>query len=211
MPDLMRVRTVFEYGAGSPGLMTQYFGNDTGSYNDADAQVAVDRVRDAMITAPALWPPSFTWTIQGDVDVLADTTGVVSSHHGVTSRTGLGTNTGSLGPLPVGILLQSHTGAYVGGHRLIGRTYFVPIAAGATDGPVVPDAWRGSVLDTGNALLAAGLTFVVPYVWSRPRPATAVGPHRPAGAARAARVGSSAKVTSYSVPAKWAILTSRRD
>jgi hypothetical protein len=48
-------------------------------------------------------------------------------------------------------------------------------------------------------------------VWSRPRPATAIGPGRPAGPARAARVGSAAQATSCSVSPKFAVLRSRRD
>lgn len=211
MADLMRVRTVFAYGAGSPGLMTQYFGNELRSYNDADAQVAVDRVRDALNTLPVLWPTSFSWLIQGGVDVLNDETGEVTSHHGVTDRTGVGTHTGGLGPLPVGVLLRSLTSTYIGGHRLSGRTFLAPVASQYTSTPTVQADITAGVIGIGDALLAAGLTLIFPYVWSRPRPATAVGPHRPAGAARSPRAGSSARVTSYTSPPEFVVLRSRRD
>jgi hypothetical protein len=211
---IMRVRTVFTYGAGSPGLMTHYFSNGTGvdfSPSEADAQVAVDRVRDMMLTSPTIWPTSFTWGVSGEVDVLLDTTGEVQDQLGVTARSGAGTNTFPLGPLPVGLLLVASTNAFVSGRRLRGRTYFVPVNAGSVTTAAPTAGTKEAVVACGNALLAEGTTGIFPVVWSRPRPATAVGPHRPAGPARAARVGSSARAVSYSTPSKFVVLTSRRD
>lgn len=211
MPNLMRVRTVFEYGTGAPGLMTHYLGNDGGEYNDADAQVAVDRVMNALIAIEHLWPAGFFWQVTSDVDVLKDTDGEVLQQLAATARNGAGVAGGGLGPLPVGVLLKSTTNAFVSGRRLTGRTYFVPIAAESTNF-AVPSAATRAVVDTfGTAMLDSGLTLVSPFCWSRPRPATAVGPGRPAGPARLARIGSSARITGYTTSGKYAVLTSRRD
>lgn len=207
----MRVRTVFNYGLGSPGLMTHYFADSTGPVNDVSAQLAVDRVRDAMLTTPNLWPTSFAWVVGGDVDVLEDTTGEVTDELAATQRTGAGASTNTYGPLPVGLLLKSRTNAFVSGRRLVGRTYFVPIQAALTAAASVSGGLQGDVTAIGDALLDAGTTTVFPVVWNRPRPATAVGPHRPAGPARAERSGSSAPVVSYSCSSKYVVLTSRRD
>lgn len=211
MPNLMRVRTVFEYGAGSPGLMTQYFGNDAGDYNDADAQVAVNRVRDGLATSPTLFPPSFGWTVTGEVDVIDDVSGEVQSQLAADEAVDVGTCGTGVGPLPVGLLLKARSDSFVSGHRLVGRTYLVPVCRTVLDGGSPNSGTMAAVKAIGDAFLTPGLTLIFPYVWSRPRPATAVGPHRPAGPARAARDGSSARVTSYACSPKFVILTSRRD
>lgn len=211
MANLMRVRTVFTYGAGSPGLMTNYFGRSAGAADAAAAQVAVDRVRDALATSPTLWPTTMTWSISGDVDVIEDSTGEIQDQLAATPRTGAGTSTFALGPLPVGVLLKSRTDAYVDGRRLTGRTYFVPINSGSSTTASPNAGLMTAVTAIGTALLNAGLTNVEPYVWSRPREATEVGPGRPAGPARAARAGSSAEAVSFSCSPKYVVLTSRRD
>lgn len=211
MTLLMRVRTVFAYGAGSPGLMTNYLGKGEVEINGSDAQVAVDRVRDALQASPNIWPTTFAWSVAGEVDVLDDATGEVTTQMAATPRNGAGSGTGGLGPLPVGLLLKARTDSFVSGRRLIGRTYFVPVQATLTTTAVPSTGTRDAVVLVGTAMLNAGLTQVLPYVWSRPRPATAVGPGRPAGPAREARVGSSAPVVSYSCPPNYVVLTSRRD
>lgn len=211
MPNLLRVRTVLNYGLGGPGLMTNYFGNELGDYNDADAQVAVDRVRDSLIAAQAIFTTGQSWVISGEVDKLSDVTGEVSAQYGVTARTGTGTTSIPIGPLPLGLLVRLKTDAFVSGRRLVGRQFFVPIQSFETayaqprsNAKVITDAY-------GTALQDEGLTLLFPYVWSRPRPATAVGPGRPAGPAREFRAGSSAPVTSTSTSPNWVVLTSRRD
>lgn len=211
MPNLLRVRTVFTYGAGSPGLMTQYFGNELGDYNEADAQVAVNRVRDAMLTSPNLWPTAFQWEVSGDVDIIQEADGEVVDALGVDLASGAGTSTNEFGPLPVGVLLRSRTDTFVDGRRLVGRTYFVPVQNEIVNVPAPDSGTRTAVAAIGDALNDAGLTLLFPYVWSRPRPATAVGPGRPAGPARSARAGSSARATQFSCSPKFVVLTSRRD
>lgn len=211
MTDIMRVRTVFAYGEGSPGLMTHYFDREGTTLDDESAQLGVDRVRDAILSAQNLWTTSTTLTVQGDVDVLDDATGEVTNQLGATPRSLAGTTAGALGPLPVGLLLKASTNAFVSGRRLIGRTYFVPVNAFLTAAASVPSGTQGTVTAFGTALMNAGLTQVHPRVWSRPRPATDVGPGRPAGPARSARAGSSAVAVAYSCSSKYVVLTSRRD
>jgi hypothetical protein len=211
MTSLMRVRTVFDYGQGGPGLMTHYFQRGGAEPTNTDAQNAANRVRDMLLTAPNLFPTNFQWTVQGNVDVLDDSNGEVSTTLVADPTTGAGTNTSGLGPLAIGLLLKNSTDTFIQGRRLVGRTYLVPIARNLIDGSLPSSATRAAVVTLGDALRANGTTFVAPFVWSRPRPATAVGPHRPAGAARAFRAGSSAAMVSSSCPAEWVVLRSRRD
>lgn len=211
MTQLVRVRTTLNYGLGGPGLMTNYFGRSAGTWDEDNAQVAVDRVRDALIAAQGIFTTAQSWVISGEVDELTDTTGEVTGQFGVTARTGAGTTVVAIGPLPVGMLVRLKTDQFVSGRRLVGRQFFVPIqsfetayAQPRTNAKVITDAY-------GTELLDAGLTQVEPYVWSRPRPATEVGPGRPAGPAREFRAGSSAEVTSTATSPNWVVLTSRRD
>lgn len=211
MTQIMRVRTVFTYGAGSPGLMTNYFNHSSNSPNSEAAQNAVNRVRDGLLASPNLWPTTFSWLVQGDVDIIEDTTGNVDNSYGVTQATGAGTSTNGLGPLPVGLLLRARTNTFVSGRRLMGRTFLVPVQSALTAAPVPSSGTRDAVVLMGTELSDAGATGVDPVVWSRPRPATEVGPGRPAGPARAARDGSHAEVVSWDCPAQYVVLTSRRD
>jgi len=164
-----------------------------------------------LLTMPTMWPAGWVSTVQGDVEILNDATGEVVGAEAATGAFVNGTAGGGLGPLAVGLLMVLNTGAFVSGRRLRGRTFIVPCSAAAANAPKPSDATRATVVTMGNALLAAGTTGVFPVVWSRPRLATAVGPGRPDGPARAARAGSSADVTTISCPAKFVVLTSRRD
>lgn len=211
MPALLRVRTVFNYGLGGPGLMTGYFGRESGVYTTDDAQIAVDRVRDSLIACAGIFTTAQSWVISGEVDKVTDTDGEVTAQYGVTPRTGAGSTAIALGPLPVGMLLRLKTDAFVSGRRLVGRMFFVPISSYETAFASPRDSAKAIVQAYGTALQAAGGTGIDAYVWSRPRPATEVGPGRPAGPARAFRAGSSAKVTSTMVAPQYAVLTSRRD
>lgn len=211
MSSIMRVRTVITYGEGSPGLMTHYFKQSDNIFSTASAQLSIDRVRDSIIAAQNIWTTGTTFTISGDVDVLEDSDGETQLTLAATQRTLNGTTGQPLGPLAIGLLLKAKTDVFVSGHRLKGRTYFVPVNNALTTSATVPSGTQGTVTAFGTAMLNAGTTDVHPVVWSRPRPATAVGPGRPAGPAREARAGSSAEVTSYSCSPKFVVLTSRRD
>jgi hypothetical protein len=211
MSNIIRVRTRLEYGLGSPGLMTNYFRTPSETYADSDAQLGVDRVRDALAAGTGLFPPALTFRVLGDVDVLDDVNGDNVNHLVATERTFNGTGPGGLGPLAVGLLMRLKTDAYVDGRRLVGRTYFVPIAGSLTTAPVVPSSMTDALKAIGDALMDTGVATLVPVIWSRPRPATAVGPHRPAGRARDFRAGSSAEVSSASGSTQYVVMTSRRD
>lgn len=207
----MRVRTVFNYGSGSPGLMTNYFDAPVDDPAESHAQSAVTRVKNAMNTSPNLWPTTFTWEVQGQVDVLLDSTGEAVGAFSVPPETGAGGSPSPLGALPVGLLLRMHTASFVSGRRLVGRTYLVPVVSVVTASAAPNPGTMAAVKAMGDALLDAGITDVHPRVWSRPRPATPVGPKAPAGPARLARSGSSASVQFTSCSSKFVVLTSRRD
>lgn len=207
----MRVRTQLNYGLGSPGLMTHYFGTDDTAYSEIEAQLAIDRVRDAFSISLQLFPPQLAFQVLSQVDVIRPSDGEVQDSLTGTERNFVGTNASGLGPLAIGLLLKLRTNTFIQGHRLVGRTFLVPIAGNLTTAPVVPTSMTDAVVAIGNALNDSGINAIDNYVWSRPRPATAVGPGRPAGPARLARAGSRAKVTSYGSSTKYVVMTSRRD
>lgn len=212
MTEILRVRTVFTGFTGAPGLMTTYFRNPTAVWNPGDEQLALDRIKDAFTGRHANFPFIWKWGTQGQVDILEDTTGQVTGSLFGTPSGGAGASAVSgLAPVASGVLVRWLTSNYVGGRRIVGKTYLVPVGNNtpAPDGTLTLgahtefDAW-------GAAMLNKGATALQMVVWSRPRPARAAGPSgKPT--AQAARAGSSWFVTSAISNSNMCILTSRRD
>lgn len=183
---------------GGPGLMTQYFSPAVAGFNEAIAQLAVDRVRDALLAGAELWPSSFSFQVEGTVDELDEATGQLVDSLTVTSRTVAGTGTGSnMGPAPAGAVVVWKTGEIKAGKRVQGRTFLVPLLSTAyqQDGTLNANILT-SAGEFAAAMNDAGATDLVHVVWSRPRPGLA---------------GSKHGITGYSVADKVAVLRSRRD
>lgn len=183
---------------GSPGLMTQYFSPAVAGFNEALAQLAVDRVRDAMQAGASLWPSSFTWSIDGTVDELDEADGQLLDSLTVTPRSGAGSEAGGAwGPTPVGVCVTWKTADVKAGNRVSGRTFLVPICSVnfQADGSPAPEASTKAAAFAA-AMNDAGATDLVHVVWARPR--TGV-------------VGTKHGITGYSIRDKYAVLTSRRD
>ena len=212
MPELMRVRTVFAGFSGAPGLMTQYFRGAVAPVSPSLAQLAIDRVKDAFTARHANFPVAWTWATQPQVDVLDDATGEVINSYTPTASNGAGTSSVSgYAPIASGVLVRWLTGAFVGGHRVVGKTYLVPTgnntmeANGTLSSGALTEynAW-------GAAMLNAGASDCLLHIWSRPRKARAAGPgNKPT--AQTARTGSSYPVTAAITNDKMCVLTSRRD
>ena len=210
--DILRVRTVFTGFSGAPGLMTHYFRKTDPGLASTDAQLAVDRVRDAFVARHSNLPVAFRWTTSGQVDTLDDATGQVNFSWTATPSTGTGVSgTSGYGPIASGVLIKWQTNAFVSGRRVVGKTFLVPVGNNNADldgtltaGALVEwNAWAAAMLNEG----ATGLHLVC---WSRPRLARAVGP---GGKPKAltARAGSSYVITSGAANDKMCVLTSRRD
>jgi hypothetical protein len=141
------------------------------------------------ILGPAL-PAGVTINIPNNGKTIDLATGQANGtwSHG-TAQTVTGTNTTQTLQAS-GLVFNWHTGYYVGGRELRGKTFIVPICANIfnPNGTLVT-SWKTNVANAAAALVAA---TAQPIVWSRARNTTA-------------------SITSGAVPDKQVVLRSRRD
>lgn len=196
--SIFRVKAVLTGFSGGPGLMYQYFSPAVAGFNEALAQLAVDRVRDACQTGNLLWPMSLTWSIDGTVDEINEANGDLVDSLTVTARSVGGNVAGSsVGPAPAGAVVNWKTAEIKRGRRVAGRTFLVPLAAGLFEANGTLTA--AAIAEAGEfaaAMNDAGATDLVHVVWSRP--VLGVG-------------GTKHGITGYTIPDKVAVLRSRRD
>lgn len=205
--EMYRVRAATSGWSGGPGLNTFYFGpaGFLEITSAEDAQLCVDRVRDAFLAANLLYPPQTTCVVSGQVDILESSTGELITTYAVANAAP-GPFTGQIGynPIVTMLLLKLSTNDIMHGHRVKGRSFLGPTATGLNaDG--TPDA--GLIAEAnafGTSLLDVGIGNGPPLVvWHRPKFAPVTHER--------VRDGDRAKVISTSVPDKFAVLTSRRD
>lgn len=207
---MYRVRSVWSGGVGLPGYTNFYWSSigDDGVINVADALVNVKAFWEAI---KGLLPPVLRIDVDNNVDVLDPVTGNLTS---VITRTEGGTVTPVANSAldgysaPSGACVTWSTPDFVGGHRVKGRTFLVPLSKAVFD---TTGSIQTGNLDTIRAaalgLYTKGVTGTADMViWHRPRKANplAVPPV-------AAAPGSQHLVNGHSVADKAAILTSRRD
>lgn len=157
MADVARIRVVLSTGVGGAGVATYYC-------DPADLGG-----RTALGTFYTAWgagmPPVFTWNIPASGDTIESTTGTLTG--GWTSGSTItGTATGSSAYAGgTGTYIRWDTGAVVGGRRLRGRTFMVPMSAATYDGNGnIVDATLAS-LQTATNTLVTNSSFVI---WHRP-------------------------------------------
>lgn len=200
----MRVKIRWSGFTGAPGYTVLHYrdfdaaGGGGGNVTAASAQGAADRASSFASQIRSLVPSIVTMAVENDVDVLEDTTGELVTSFGVTgalSFTGSGAGAFSA---PVGAVVNWRTGGVRNGRRVRGRSFIVPLAAGAfgTDGQLLP----ASVTTLQTAATAAVNQTGTPDLGVYARP-TAVG----------ATDGAWFVATSASVPRLGAVLRSRRD
>lgn len=171
MVHIMRVRAVSTGYAGSPGLNTFYFQTPTlADPVTADATTVVARVRAAFMTARALWPPAWTLTTQGVVDVFDATTGdLVDSLTGTGVAVVNGLTGSAFGPLPAAICANIRTLSFIAGRRVQGRAFLSPLASGG-DADGSPTATQMTLATTLiSDLRAFGTGGPELIVWHRPK------------------------------------------
>jgi len=213
MAFIARVRAASTGWGGGPGLNTFYFvGNSSGTDVDPDADAAdlcVERVQAAFAAGLTLYPSSWQVTVSPVVDVLNPVDGELQDSFSVSPPAAQAGSGGSaFGPTPTMLLLQLRTSTFLDGSRVQGRAFIGPIIpTGDNDGTPNSGA-LGAGVDMGEALQDAGIGPSNPalVVWRRPR--VAVPEATPPVTAR---VGSYGRVTSITVPNKYAVLRSRRD
>lgn len=204
---MLRVRVASTGYQGAPGLSTFYFSPSSETIGEASDVCA--RVRTFFASLVSKTPTNVTYKISPQVDVVAPVTGLVTGSLIVTpepaSLNGTAMAVNTL-PFQVAYLIQWRSSVFLAGRRLVGHTFFSPVAAAANNG--VPSAGEAEAIRlAGVALLGpGGPTDVNLVVWRRPRKA---GSGK--GGLLTARPGDTAPVTTVSVPLKFATLNSRRD
>lgn len=204
MPDIGRVRVVFDGFKGGPGVATHYFSVD-GSTSWADQkQPIADGIIGAYATIQELFPAAMTITVQDEIDILEEEDGEIVTTVVVDGGTLNGSGTGGFGPIAAGMAVTWLTAGVVAGRHVKGRTYLVPmdVSTVQVDGSPTSEA-LDACAEYGSTLIAVDGGNADLVVWSRPRRAVIDGP--------ITTVGSHHKVLSADVADKFAVLRSRRD
>lgn len=198
MVDLSRVRVLLTGFPGGPGVSTFYF---------LDTATALPSLYSMYLNIAPRLPSDVTVTIDPSGDKISSVTGEITGAWGGDPQAQVvGSDAGVYGAAQGG-LITWETNTILDKHRVRGRTFFVPLVGSSffTNGSLAPSA----VAD----LRSVGASFVISQsssfvIWHRPFKGSAATATRPA---RAPHVGGFGLVTGHSVPAKGAILRSRRD
>lgn len=193
---ICRVTTTMTGFSGAPGYWRHYFKDISGLVGPAMPQLCVDRVRDAVLAAGALFSSSVTYNVSGLVDEIDESTGQITGQDSVTGRVQIGGAAGGLGPIVVGLVAQYNTNDFVNGRRIRGRSFLNPIRSFYTASSAPQATELGLASAFASALDNPGATTVRFGVYTRPK-----------GNAP----GAWHDVTNTNVPAKWTVLRSRRD
>lgn len=122
MAEIFRIRTTWQGVAGTPYYTNLYF-TDTGT--NGPPLAAASAVDTMFENIAGNISNGLDWTVEGDVPVIDDATGILTGSWGVGNRFGNGTNVSELLPRQAQGMIRWETGVVVGGRRLRGRT-FVP-------------------------------------------------------------------------------------
>lgn len=198
MAQMHRVRTGMTGKPGSPGVATMYF------YN---LNTALASVRAFWVAVAPIMPTGLSLQVESVGDIIDDATGDLVGAFSKPAVAPVVATGAGVYAAPVGAVINWHTETIADSHRVRGKTFIVPLHGEAFD-------IDGSLAATTVGYLAAAaqalqfeqsLDFVV---WHRPYAGRAATPTLPA---KLAHLGSSALVTSSSVPDKAVVLRSRRD
>lgn len=198
MPDVARIRVTWT-GAPvtGPGVSTFYLNSSVTAGWPAALMTLFTALKNNV-------PPGITWTIPGDADILDMATGVLKT---TNSPGGGGTIVSNGSPADykpgVGARIRWNTTGVVGGRRVKGTTFVVPLYASEIPNGVLNPLTASSWTTAANAY--KNTTGIVPAIYSRPRPARTVK-----GVSHPARDGSIANITSVAVPSTLSWLRTRR-
>jgi len=203
MANIQRFRVTWAGLTGLPGVSTFYV---------ADGATAMAPIRAYFDALKAFVASGVVWSFPSGGDILEETTGALTGAWAATPAANVNATGVGVFSAPSGFSVKWLTTSIVNGHRVTGRTYFVPAARDAYDA-------LGTLNDTIIAPInAAGATMIASMptnllVWSRPREAFPAwtdkfGNSHPAVTAAS---GLAVIATSSAVSDKAAVLTSRRD
>lgn len=193
--EMLRVQSVWTGFSGAPGYTDHYFPvTDPPSAALTGARANVFAFWNAI---KQFLPTVVTITVDTDVDQVNSADGSLTQIlAGAGTLTVQGTSSGTRYAAPTGASVTWNTGAVYHGHRVVGRTFIVPVTTDnfAGDGTLDVDILTG--IGSAAAALANPTDGPGLVVWSRP------GTKGP---------GAFFDVVSARVPDQAAILRSRRD
>ena len=170
MATIMRVRATLNYGAGGPGVGTFYFTGSVATPVTADATDVVGRVRAFYAALAAQLGTNMSVSVQGSVDTLEDSTGVLNGGLVVTPPAILaGTGIAPYLPVTNCLVVRLTTNTIVGTRRLEGRSYVGPLSGAAASSGLVPTTAAGTAANTAVNALLTGATASFAVVWHRPK------------------------------------------
>jgi len=195
--EIAQVRVTWDYPHGSPGVSTLHFRKSTSSQWSELANQTVAFVLAAFDEFRAFFPTDLEYTVQGEIDILEDTTGELQYTINGTSVAHSGTDTSGFAPSPAGISVRYLTDGVNSGVRVRGRTYLVPVGNSCVDTDGTPTSGAITAAQAfGDAMVSVG-SYVRQVIYSRKSAKNATG--------------SSYDTTTASVKDQFAVLRSRRD
>lgn len=204
MVEIARIRTVSDYGAGSPGVATHFFTKTNPVGWDYFVPGLVVHIQAAYAELAAITPSSMTFETQGAADILESTTGELVMSISSADDSMVGTATDLFGPLAAGLCVTWRTAGIVNSHHVRGRTFLVPVWSGAVQADGTPSSGSVGLAEDFAAAMIATPTNTQAVVWSRPV-------KDPANPGEFLRLGSAHEMTVGTVKDSFAILRSRRD
>lgn len=191
---ITRITAVWQGFRGSPGYSNFFFGGAPSSPEDAAA--AARAVRSFFFSARSQLPVGVSISIPAVADVIDEASGNITAQVDFEAPTSVeGSGSGGYSAAS-GAVVNWNTAAYRNGRRVRGRTFLVPLAAGAYDSNGDLSGGALTMIRGATAHLTSGASVMPFVVWSRPG--------RGSG-------GSAEPVTSATVPDLGAVLRSRRD
>lgn len=157
---MYRVRTVFTGVTGSPWVSTAFFGEGSGT-----GQQAATAVGAFWSSVDSLMEVSVSWSTLADVEIVDASTGQVTGVVNTTPVTGGGVAATTGLPVATQALVRWRTGVYVGGREIRGR-WFIPGLATTANTDGAPSSTVLSTVNTAAATLLADANADL-EVWSR--------------------------------------------
>jgi hypothetical protein len=178
-------------------------------YSQSGTVPNLSTLRLGLANLSAILPTGVTLQIENQGDSIETDGGAIDGSWSTSAQAAVVGAAGGAYASPTGAVITWLTDEIHGRRHLKGRTFFVPLAASAygSNGSLLAGATT-ALQGVGNGLLAAG-TGAKYCVWGRP-----VRPKGPDGKPVPGSVGTGGMggiITSYKVPTKAMVLTSRRD
>lgn len=194
MPLMWRVTATWTGGKIGTGF-TNFFFNSGVSTEQVAADACRTFLADSYGTAGQALPSGIIISFPAAVDVLEPDNGMLITSTPITKPLDLnGNDTGNYAA-PAGVCVSWRTSGVVGGHRVKGRTFLVPMGSVGMQNDGTPSPTKiTQVLSAANALISSAAEFVI---WARP-PSFAAGG------------GTTHPVLATNVRDTAAVLTSRR-